>query len=364
MKFRVPGRTELAGNHTDHQGGHVIAAAIDVFMSAEAEKTGGSEIIISSRGFGELRAELGAAGPRQSEKGRPEALVRGTAERLSQQGYETGAFKAEISSDIAVGSGLSSSAAFEILIGSIISGLYNGGKIPPAALAEAGKYAENVYFGKPSGMMDQCACAYRGIIAVDFRNEDSPEVRRIDADLGRAGYRIVLTDTGGSHSGLTPHYAAITREMGEIAAFFGEKVLSRVNREAFFASVAELRAAAGDRAVLRAMHWFDENERVIQMTAALSRGDMGKYLELMDDSGRSSAELLQNSYADPSSQGISLALARSREILGKRGAARVHGGGFAGTVQAIMPEDAAGKYISAMEDIFGEGSCRTVKTTY
>ncbi|MCR4771610.1 MAG: galactokinase [Oscillospiraceae bacterium] len=364
MKFKVPGRTELAGNHTDHQGGRVLAAAIDVFMSAEAEKTDGNRIVLRSRGFGEIAVEPGSAGPRENEKGRPEALIRGTAERLAECGYALGAFRAEVESDIAVGSGLSSSAAFEVLIGSIISGLFNGGEIPPSELAAAGKYAENVYFGKPSGMMDQCACAYRGIIAIDFRNEDSPEVRRIDADFGRAGYRLVLTDTGGSHSGLTPHYAAITREMGKISAFFGEKLLSRVRREDFFAAIPELRRAAGDRAVLRAMHWFDEDERVTGMTAALAGGDMEKYLELMDSSGRSSAELLQNSYADPASQGITLALARSRELIGKNGAARVHGGGFAGTVQALVPEDMAARYISSMEDIFGKGCCRKVSPVY
>ncbi|MBO4331215.1 MAG: galactokinase, partial [Oscillospiraceae bacterium] len=360
MKFTVPGRTELAGNHTDHQGGHVLAAAINVFMSAEAEKTDGNTAVIRSRGFGDFSVELDLAGPRQSEKGRPEALVRGTAERLAAQGRRIGAFKAEIESDIAVGSGLSSSAAFEVLIGSIISGLFNDGAISPGELAAAGKYAENEYFGKPCGMMDQCACAYRGIVAIDFGNEDSPEVTRINADFGRAGYCLVLTDTGGSHSGLTPYYAAITREMGSVAAIFGQKTLSRVDRGDFYSVLGELRAAVGDRAVLRAMHWFDEDKRVLRMTEALSAGDMKSYVELMDASGRSSAELLQNSYADPSSQGISLALARSREILGKNGAARVHGGGFAGTVQALVPVDMAGRYVSALEEIFGKGSCRKV----
>ncbi len=356
--FKVPGRTELGGNHTDHQGGHVLASAVNIFIKAEAEKTDMSVIKLSSQGFGDFSIDLSSLSPREEEQKTAAALIRGVAEYLSGKGYVIGGFTASVSSDIPVGSGLSSSAAFEILIGRIISGLYNNDGIPALELALAGRYAETVHFGKPCGLMDQCACSYGGITAIDF-SSDIPVIERIKADFKSCGYTLYIVNTGEAHTNLTEDYADITSDMKAAAAYFNKELLSQVSYKDFTDSLPELRKAVGDRAVLRALHYFEEDIRAQKMSQALIKGRMDKYIMYMDESSRSSAELLQNSYttSKPDCQGISLALALGRRLHGREGATRVHGGGFAGTVQTVLPTAMAEMYKTEMERVFGFGSC-------
>ena len=359
MKIAVPGRTELAGNHTDHQGGHVLAAAVDLMIRGEAEPTGEDRALLRSEGFGEIRVGLDSLDRKHSRPGTAEALVRGVLEWLHRNGYPARGFRASLRSDIPAGAGLSSSAAFSVWVGSAVSRLFHDGAIPPLDLALAARYGENTHFGKPCGLMDQCACAYAGVTAMDFR-AGIPQVRRIPVSPGELGYVLCVVQTGGDHRDLTEDYAQITREMAAVAACFGEEKLSAVPEEEVRRSIPLLRERTGDRAVLRALHYFEEDRRAAEMALALERRDMDAYLAGMDASGRSSAELLQNccSPAFVRSQGIPLALALSRRVLGDRGAARVHGGGFAGTVQALMPADLEEPYRKELEAVFGEGSCR------
>lgn len=356
--FKVPGRTELGGNHTDHQGGHVLASAVNIFIKAEVEKTDKPVIKLSSQGFGDYNINLTDLSPREEEKSTTASLIRGVAEYLSSKDYITGGFTADISSDIPVGSGLSSSAAFEILIGRILSGLYNNDNIPALELALAGRYAETVHFGKPCGLMDQCACAYGGIIAIDFLR-DIPVIERIKADFKSLGYTLYIVNTGEAHTNLTEDYADITRDMKAAAAYFNKELLSQLSFRDFTDNLPELRKAVGDRSVLRALHYFEEDIRAQKMSQALINGHMDEYIIFMDESSRSSAELLQNSYAPskPDSQGISLALAIGRRLHGREGVTRVHGGGFAGTIQTLLPTDMAERYKTEMERVFGSGSC-------
>ena len=358
MEIIVPGRTELAGNHTDHQGGHVLAAAVNLLIRGSVQADAARQVLLRSAGFGLLRVDLKELDAAFSKPGTGEALVRGVLEYLSGEGWEIGGFSGELVSDIPPGAGLSSSAAFSVWIGKTVSELYNGGNIPPMALALAARYAENIHFGKPCGLMDQCACAFGGVTAMSF-HEPLPDVRPLNADLKKLGYALCVVQTGGNHRDLTEDYAQIPREMGAVAACFGTARLSDVKEAEFRAVIPELRRRAGDRAVLRAMHYFTEDRRAQEMAQALETGDISAYLAGMDASGRSSAELLQNSFspADPRSQGISLALALSREILSSHGAARVHGGGFAGTIQALMPSDLMPRYRTGMESVFGMGCC-------
>ena len=358
MEISVPGRSELAGNHTDHQGGHVLAAAVDLFISGQVEPLNEERILLRSAGFGQMCADLSDLGPEHSIPGTAEALVRGVLEYLRREGWELRGFTGELRSTIPTGAGLSSSAAFSVWVGRTVSMLFNNGHIPPMTLALAAHYAENQHFGKPCGLMDQCACAFGGVTAMSFR-EAQPVVRPISARFGEFGYSLCVVQTGGDHRDLTEDYALITREMGAVAAHFGRKRLSDVYEPAFNEEIPRLRKSLGDRAVLRAMHYFAEDRRAQDMAAALEEGDIDAYLAGMDASGRSSAEFLQNSYSpsNPQCQGISLALALSRRMLGECGAARVHGGGFAGTIQALMPTDLEERYRGTMEAVFGPGSC-------
>ncbi len=358
--FSAPGRVELGGNHTDHQGGHALAAAVKLLMTAEAEPNEDGLISVVSEGYAEATILLDDLGPKNHEKNRPAALIRGVAEYLAGGGYKIGGFKARVMSDIPAGRGLSSSAAFEILIGRIISALFNGALIPELELARAGRYAETEHFGKPCGLLDQCACVTGGVVAVDFSG-GTPSIKRINADFGGLGYALFIIDTGGTHADFTRDYAEIADDMKAVARELGKGLLSQVGEAEFLALLPELRkkSALGDRALLRALHFFEEDARARALAAALERGDMTEYLGLMDESARSSAELLQNSFAPstPQNQGISLALALGRRFHGKRGATRVHGGGFAGSVQALVPSDMADGYKAEMERVFGPGSC-------
>lgn len=361
IRISVPGRTELAGNHTDHQGGHVLAAAIDRFLTSEAEPQTDTATIISE-GFSPFSVSLRELGKEYSVPGTSEALLRGVLDYLKREGCPVGGFRAEISSGLPSGAGLSSSAAFGVLMGRIVNGLYADGSIPALTLAKAAQYAENVHFGKPCGLMDQCAVAFRGVSFIDFRSTD-PRVETIHTEMFSPEYRLLMVDTGGSHADLTKDYADIPADMKAVAARFGKPRLRDVSEEDFRAALPELRQTVGDRAVLRALHFYGEERRVPRMAEALKAGDAETYLYLMNESGRSSAEYLQNQYspAAPVYQSIPLALALCREILGKDGAARVHGGGFAGMVQVLCPSERVEPLEAAAEPVFGPGCVRELQ---
>ena len=362
LSLAVPGRTELAGNHTDHQGGRVLAAAVDLYIRAEAETVAEKAILLRSEGFGELRIDLEDLRPAASEPGTAAALARGTFEYLRQQGYALGGFRADITSQIPAGAGLSSSAAFGVLAGKLVSELFNGGAIPPVTLALAAQYGENAHFGKPCGLMDECACALGGVSYLDFR-DPVPRAETIESSLFAPEWRLCTVATGGSHRDLTAEYAAIPAEMKAAAAFFGKSRLRDVEEGAFLAALPEVRRACGDRAALRALHFFEEDRRVPEMAEALKRGDAEAYLRLMDLSGRSSAENLQNSFAlsDPENQPIPLALGLCRRVLAGEGAARVHGGGFGGMVQVLAAADRVHALRAALEPVFGADCLRELR---
>ena len=363
MRITVPGRTELGGNHTDHQGGRVLAAAVDLYLRAQAEAENGGLVHLQSDGFGEIIVDTAALSPADSLPGSPAALVRGVLEFLRDRGWRVGGLGARVRSDIPAGAGLSSSAAFGVLAGRLVSRLYNGDEIPPAELAEAAQYAENRHFGKPCGRMDQCACAYGGVSFMDFRDPAAPKVETVGDRFFEPDYLLVMVNTGGSHADLTADYAAIPRDMGAAAAFLGKTRLRDVAEGDFLSALPELRRACGDRAAARALHFFGEDRRAARMADALKVRDVGAYLRLMDASGRSSEALLQNTWSPvaPDAQAIPLALGLCRRALGENGAARVHGGGFAGSIQVLLPADALPALQSTLEPVFGEGCCRTLK---
>lgn len=356
--FSAPGRSEIGGNHTDHQLGRVLAAAVTMDTRAVVAPRADNLVRIHSQGYTPVCVSLASLAPDTGEENASEALVRGIAERFSLTGRAIGGFDAVTASDVPKGSGLSSSAAFSILVATIFSELYNGGQISPVEQALASKYAENNHFGKPSGLMDQLACAVGGFITIDFEQPEEPRIERIDCDLDALGYAVCIVNCGGNHADLTPEYAAVTREMGDVARFFGKHVLREVDEKEFFASLRQLRAVVSDRALLRAMHFFGDNARVPEQAAALKRKDMETFRLLMRESGRSSFMLLQNVCpTDAGERGLALALALSERLLGERGAWRVHGGGFAGTIQALVPLDCVEAYRAEMERVFGLGCC-------
>jgi galactokinase len=366
-KFSAPGRTELAGNHTDHNRGKVLAAAVNLEITADVEKTDDNTVTFRSAGFRETKVELSDLSPESQEKETTASLICGIAAEFKKRGYRTGGFCANAVSAVPPGSGLSSSAAVEVLIARIFDSLYNEGSIDPLEAAQIGQIAENSYFGKPCGLMDQIACSFGGAVAVDFADEARPVVKKIGFDPAAYGYTLCIVNTGGSHADLTADYAAIPAEMKAVAAFFGKQVLRELDKETVLSRAAEVRAKAGDRALLRALHFFDENARVDEMAAALERNDIERYLTLVNKSGCSSSQLLQNIYspACPGTQGISAALALTEDFFSRQktqgadrmpGACRVHGGGFAGTIQAYIPTDAMDAYRAHMEAVFGAGT--------
>jgi galactokinase len=359
--FSAPGRIEIGGNHTDHQRGAVLAAAIDADVLCAVTQSPEATVSIHSGGHGDISVSLDDLTARRGERGSSSAIVRGVAAWFRGQGYDAGGFKAAITSDVPIGSGLSSSAAFEVAIGGIMNALYNEGKVNAVAIAIAGKYAENEYFGKPSGLMDQMASSVGGLVSIDFNDPAKPVVRRVDSPLADAGYRICVVDAGGDHAGLTHEYATIPEEMGRIAAAFGKDALADVDEASFFARLPELRETCGDRAALRAMHFFTDDRLALQEADALASGDVGRFLALVRRSGRSSLACLQNIFPAPTPerQGVSVALALSERFLSEAGGAwRVHGGGFAGTILAFVPDKSLDDYARAMDEVFGAGSCR------
>lgn len=361
--FSAPGRSEISGNHTDHNHGKVIAAAVDLDVIAVVAENGAGRVSVKSKGFENTDViEISELPDYKKGVSCSRSLIAGMLARLSEDGYAIGGFDAYTTSDVIRGSGLSSSAAFEVLIGAIISGLFNGGTLDPVYIAVASQYAENVYFGKPCGLMDQTACSVGGFIGIDFGDPAEPKVSRIDFDFASCGHALCVVDTGGSHANLTDEYAAIPAEMKSVAAYFGKTVLRDVDEGEFLAAIPALREKTGDRAILRALHYFNENRRVDAQRAALENGDFATFLRLLNESGRSSYMLNQNVYCGsrPGEQGIALALALAASLLGDRGGFRVHGGGFAGTMQAFVPLDLLADYKRGMEDVFGAGSCKVL----
>ena len=353
--FHVSGRTELAGNHTDHQKGRILASTIQMGLSARVEPGSGSLIRVKSQGFGPREVNLNQLSVRPREFGSPEALVRGVAASFKELGLKIGGFDAEIRSSLPVGAGLSSSAAFSVLIGRILSELYNDGKVDPLVVARAGQQAENRFFGKPCGLMSQLVCALGQTVYVDFATR---EIEPVHADFAAMGLTLCLTETGGSHAGLDTSYARIPADMVYVANLFDKGVLGDVDPEAFRSKGWD----PANRPVRRAMHFFDENERVPQMRDALKAGDGETYMRLMNESGRSSEELLNNIVTSATGDTkLAQGLALSRELLEGRGAWRVHGGGFAGCVQALMPTAYFPQYRTEMEKVFGAGSCREIR---
>ena len=377
--FTAAGRTELGGNHTDHNHGRVLAASIQLDQAAVAVPRSDNRVFFRSTGYPDVVVDLvDTAGvpdlaPKEAEKGTTEALVRGIAAEFIAGGTTVKGITINAGSTVLPGSGLSSSAAVEVLIGRIIDNLYNGGRLGPLEIAQIGQRAENLYFGKPCGLMDQIACAYGGAVAIDFADPARPSARQVDVDLAVAGYTLCVVNTRGSHADLIPDYAAIPDEMKAVAAFFGKETLRDCDEETVEANAAGIRGQLGDRALLRAFHFFDENQRTAAMLSVLeklaaaqspaSRQDaMKAYLKLVNESGDSSWELLQNVYSprNVKEQGIAVALALTRDFLHAEasapGACRVHGGGFAGTIQACIPSSVMEGYCGLMDSVFGPGS--------
>jgi galactokinase len=357
--FSAPGRTEVGGNHTDHNGGRVLAAAVNLDAIAAAAPRDDGLIRLQSEGYGESVVDTRRLDAAPEERGTVTALVRGVCAGLAQRGHRIGGFDACVASDVLKGSGLSSSAAFEVLIGAIVNGLYNGGGVDPIAVAQVGQYAENVYFGKPCGLMDQTASSLGGFVTIDFRDAARPLVQKVSFDFAGSGHALVIIDTGGDHADLTPEYAAVREEMQAVAAALGGRVLRDVREEQALADIPALRAQAGDRAILRALHFFEDDRRVEMQVAVLQAGAFDRFLDLVIESGRSSWMLLQNCYPPGSSwlQGVPLGLALSERLLAGRGAWRVHGGGFAGTIQAFVPRELLADYLAKMRSAFGGDAC-------
>ncbi len=359
--FSVSGRSELSGNHTDHNRGKVIAASIDLDIIAVASPTDDGVVQLKSEGFSLCRVDLNEfTSPLNECFGSSGALIAGMAAFFKEEGFKVGGFNAYTTSSVLKGSGLSSSAAFEDMVGTIFSHLYNGGIVDNVLIAKLAQKSENVFFGKPCGLMDQVACAAGGIVAIDFKDPASPVIEKLDVDMTAEGYNLCIVNTGGNHADLTDDYAAVPFEMKSVAALFGKEVLRDVSREELISAIPVLREKVGDRAILRALHFLGENERVESQVASLKKRDILSFLSVVLESGRSSFCYLQNVYTNKnvSEQGLSLALCLADGYLsGKNAAHRVHGGGFAGTIQAFMPSNEAEGFRALMDSVFGDGAC-------
>ena len=361
--FSAPGRSEIGGNHTDHQRGEVLAAAVNVDAIAVVRPVSEDVIRIVSGDTPMLTCSLAELSKKEQEEGTTLALVKGVVVGIRERGYRIGGFSAYITSDVLIGAGLSSSAAFETLIGTIVSGLYNEGDISATEIAEIGQYAENVYFGKPCGLMDQLASSVGNLVHIDFSGKDEPKFEKIECEFDKFGYSLCITDTKSSHADCTPEYAAVPFEMRKVAAICGKEVLGQVSQAELFEHISEIREEAGDRAMLRAIHFFEENKRVRMETEALKNEDFEEFLRQVKASGDSSFKYLQNVYisSDVKHQNVSLALAVSDMMLDRAGVSRVHGGGFAGTIQAFVTNESVDVYQNRMNQLFGEGSCNIYK---
>lgn len=365
MLFSSPGRTEVGGNHTDHQYGRVLAGAVNLDNIAVAAPNGTNVVRIKSVGYPQFEADLSELVIDESKFSTSESLIKGINARLKELGYNIGGFDAVIEGRVPEGSGLSSSASFEVLIGAIISHLFNDGKLDPVENAKIGQWAENNYFGKPCGLMDQTACSVGGFITIDFEDPTKPIVKALDFDFAETGYSLVITNTGGSHANLDSEYALLPGEMKSVAKELGQEVLRPLTMKQVVDSIPNIREKVGDRAILRSIHFQADNARVVDEVEALESNDFQKFLGLVIESGYSSYMYNQNIYAQTkenfeskmAEQGVSLGLALSELVLRGKGAWRVHGGGFAGTIQAFVPNDLLDEYISTLEHVFGKGNC-------
>lgn len=355
----APGRTEIGGNHTDHNRGRVLAAAINLDTVAAIAPREDHKVCLHSEGYAPIRVDLCDLDIRMDEKGKTSGLIRGVAAGMSKRGYRIGGFDAVVTSTVASGSGLSSSAAFEVMVCAIFDALYNGSTVPFVEQAKISQYAENAYFGKPCGLLDQMASAAGGLVTVDFAGEE-PAVKAMSYDFAAKGYAIVVVATGGSHANLTDHYAAIPAEMKSVAALQGGEVLRDVSEEETVKNAGMLRKRASDRAVMRALHFFRENERVNRQVRALENDDIQSFMKEITDSGYSSFMYLQNVYAPMGDQSLSLALCLAEEMLKEDGAWRIHGGGFAGTTLNFVPQAKLNLFVSVMESAFGKDCCQVL----
>ena len=361
-RFSAPGRTEISGNHTDHQHGCVLAGAVNLETVADVTLNGTSIIRVFSDGYPTVEVDLFDLYPRKGEVNTTAALVRGVAAAFNQRGAKLKGFDAVVHSTVLPGSGLSSSAAFEVLFGTIFNELFFQKKLSPIEIAQIGQYAENIYFGKPSGLMDQMASSVGGMVFIDFADPQNPIVEKLDFDFEKSGYALCIIDSGANHADLTDEYSAVTRELKDVCALFGKTVLREIPMETFLARIPQIRNAVPDRAILRAIHFYQENIRVRAQVHALKNNDFETFLQLTNDSGRSSWMYLQNitpaGYVEH--QEVALALAMCDQLLQGRGAFRVHGGGFAGTVQAFVPMELLDDFKTKIEAVLGEGSCHVL----
>ena len=355
--FSAPGRVEIGGNHTDHQHGRVLAAAVEYCMLSAAAPNGSDIIHIDSVGFSSFDISVEDLSPVKEQEGTSESFVRGVADYLKTKGYKVAGFTAALDSDVPAGGSMSSSACFGVLVGAIINGLFNDGAISAEELAKAAKYAENVHFGKPCGLMDQMASAFGGFVFIDFKDESSPVVEKIDFGFSECGYTLCILNSKGSHAALTDQYASIPAEMLSVAEAMGRKYLREVDPDDFYSRLGELRNRVSDRALMRAMHFFSDDARAEEEKDALKASDIDHFLQLINASGESSQQVLENvSPEDPSNRSLAFSIAYAKHLLGGRGACRVQGGGFAGTAEAFVPDDEVEEFTEKFTEVFGENS--------
>ncbi len=359
--FSVPGRSEISGNHTDHNHGCVLAGAIDRDIIAVAAKTDAPFVRIKSEGYSEDKTDLSlVSNPDNFKKFNSRALIAGICDGFSKNGHNVGGFDAYTTTQVLKGSGLSSSAAFEVMIGNILNHFYNDGAISAQEIAKISQYSENEFFGKPCGLMDQMACAVGGFVYIDFDDPKSPIVKPISFSLDEAGYKLCIVNTKGNHADLNEDYASVPEEMKKVASYFGKEVLRGITEAKILENIPILRTASSDRAIMRALHFIRENDRVEKQAKALETGDFESFLGYVLESGNSSFKYLQNVFTvtNPHEQGLSLALCITEGALGGKDCAwRVHGGGFAGTIQAFVKKELADEYAALLDSVFGEGSC-------
>lgn len=360
--FSSPGRTEVGGNHTDHNGGRILAAAVDLDIIAVVAKNDLQVVRMKSEGYSQDLISLNQLSPVESEKYTCAALARGVCARFNQLGYKIGGFDGYATSSVPKGAGLSSSAAYEVLISVIENDLYNNSSLDPVLHAQISQFSENNFFGKPCGLMDQSTCAVGSFVTIDFKDFAHPIVKKVDFDFAASGFSMVIVDTGGNHADLNDDYTALEHEMKAVARAFGGQVLREFSAAKVLENLAFLRTKVNDRAILRALHFYGDDQRVVDQVKALETNHFTEFLQMIIDSGYSSWMWCQNCYShkDIEEQGISIALAASENILKGRGAWRVHGGGFAGTIQAFVPNDLLEKYIHEMNAIFGSDVCHEV----
>lgn len=360
--FSAPGRTEIGGNHTDHQLGSVLAGSVNYDVIAAVKPNDLDRIRLFSEGYGLTDIELNDLEPKENEEETTAALIRGMAGEIKRLGNDVKGFDAYVISNVPSGSGISSSAAFEVLLGNIINSLFVNGELDPVEIAKLSQITENKYFGKPSGLMDQMASSVGGIVAIDFGDINNPIIEKVDLDLDKHGYSLVITDSKSSHADLTPEYAAIPEEMKSVAKYFGKDYLSEIDEEEFHKNISNIRKELSDRAVLRAIHYLNDTQRAKKEAEAIKQDDFEEFLRLVNESGNSSVLSLQN--INPpgkvDEQAVALALSLANMVLNGEGASRVHGGGFAGTIQAFVPKDKVDVYVETLNNTFGDDSCKVM----